>query len=56
MSFTVLVLIVVVVLLLSGSWGYRSGSWQGPGGVLAVVLIILLILWATGGIHVSRLR
>lgn len=47
---TVLIIVLIVVLLGGGAWGYRSGEWGAPGGLIALVVIIILILWATGNL------
>lgn len=48
MSVTVLLLIILIVLLASGGWGYTRG-WYGPTwnpiGLLVLVLVIILIVW-----------
>ena len=45
------ILIVVLILLLIGAlptWGY-SGSWgYGPGGIVGVLLIIVVVLALSG--------
>jgi hypothetical protein len=45
------ILIVLLILLLIGAlprWGY-SGNWgYGPGGIVGVILIIVIILALTG--------
>ncbi|NVO14126.1 MAG: DUF3309 domain-containing protein [Rhodoplanes sp.] len=45
------ILIVVLILVLIGAlprWGY-SGNWgYGPGGIVGVVLVIVLVLALTG--------
>jgi hypothetical protein len=47
------ILIVVLILLLIGAlptWGY-SGSWgYGPGGIVGVLLIIVVVLALSGRI------
>jgi len=47
------VLTVVLILLLIGAlptWGY-SGSWgYGPGGIVGVLLVIVIVLALTGRI------
>jgi hypothetical protein len=47
------ILIVVLILLLIGAlptWGY-NGSWgYGPGGTVAVLLVIVIVLALTGRI------
>ena len=51
MSTLALILVIVLVLVLFGSyprWGY-SGSWgYGPFGIVGLLLVILLILALTG--------
>jgi len=45
------VLIVVLILLLIGAlptWGYSSGWGYGPGGILGLILIIVVILALMG--------
>lgn len=46
-----ILLIVVVLLLLfgGGGYGYSRYGYGGLGGVLGLVIIVLLIIWATGG-------
>jgi hypothetical protein len=45
------ILIIVLILILIGAlptWGY-SGSWgYGPGGIVGVLLIIVIVLALTG--------
>ena len=47
------ILVVVLILLLIGAlptWGY-SGSWgYGPGGIVGVLLIVVIVLALTGRI------
>ena len=47
-----LIILVVMILLGGGGYGYRSG-WGGPqfGGLLGLVLIIVLILFLTGNLR-----
>lgn len=48
MDTTTLVLILIIVLLLgSGYWGYSSRTYRGPG-ILGIIVVILLILLLTG--------
>jgi hypothetical protein len=45
------ILIIVLILLLIGalpSWPYSSGWGYGPGGIVGVLLIIVLVLALTG--------
>lgn len=47
------ILIIILVLLLVGAlptWGY-SGNWgYGPGGIVGVLLIVVIVLALTGRI------
>jgi hypothetical protein len=45
------ILIVVLILLLVGAlptWPYSSGWGYGPGGILGVVLVVILVLALMG--------
>lgn len=45
------ILIVILVLLLIGAlptWGYSRGWGYGPGGLLGVLLIVVIVLALTG--------
>jgi len=47
------ILIIVLILLLIGAlpaWPYSSGWGYGPGGMLGLLLIILVVLAAMGRI------
>ena len=47
------ILIIVLILLLVGAlpaWPYSSGWGYGPGGMLGLLLIILVVLAAMGRI------
>jgi hypothetical protein len=47
------ILIIILVLLVIGSlptWPYSSGWGYGPGGLLGVILIVVLILALLGRI------
>jgi Protein of unknown function (DUF3309) len=47
------VLIVILILLLVGAlptWGYSSGWGYGPGGILGLVLVVVVILALIGRI------
>jgi hypothetical protein len=47
------ILIIVLILLLIGSlpsWPYSAGWGYGPGGLLGVVLVIIVILALLGRI------
>ena len=51
------ILIVVVVLLLLGGgggyYGYNRYGGRGLGGALGMVLIVLLVFWFFGGLHIN---
>jgi len=45
------VLIVILILLLVGAlptWPYSAGWGYGPGGILGLVLIVIVVLALTG--------
>jgi hypothetical protein len=47
------VLVVLLILLLVGAlptWGYSSGWGYGPGGIVSVLLIVVVVLALTGRI------
>jgi hypothetical protein len=47
------ILVVVLILLLIGAlprWGYNSGWGYGPGGIVGILLIVVLVLALTGRI------
>ncbi|OYX15056.1 MAG: DUF3309 domain-containing protein [Rhizobiales bacterium 32-66-8] len=47
------ILIVILVLLLIGAlptWGYSRSWGYGPGGIVGILLIILIVLALTGRI------
>lgn len=52
--FTVLIIILIVFALGGGAWGYRSGNWAAPGGLIAVILLIIVVLWLTGNLSSIR--
>ena len=50
------ILIIVVLLLLFGGggyYGYNRYGGRGLSGVLGLVLIIVLVLWLAGGLHLN---
>jgi hypothetical protein len=50
---TLLIIIVLVVLLLGGGgFGYSRYGVAGGSGIVGTILIIVLILWLLGAIHV----
>ena len=45
------ILIIILVLLLVGAlpaWPYSSGWGYGPGGIVGVLLVVVLVLALTG--------
>jgi Protein of unknown function (DUF3309) len=47
------ILVVVLILLLIGAlptWGYSGGWGYGPGGIVGVLLIVVIVLALTGRI------
>ena len=48
---TILIIVLIIVLLGGGFWGYRSGSWGAPGGLIGIVLIIIIVLALTGNLN-----
>lgn len=56
MTTTLLILILVIILLFGGGWyGYRTnpGSFPYFGGVIGIIILVLVILWATGKLHLG---
>jgi hypothetical protein len=53
MSLTTILIIVLICLLIGAlpTWPYSREWGPGPGGILAVVLVIFLILLVLGKIH-----
>lgn len=47
-----LILVLLIIFLLFGGYGYRTGNYGGPymGGGLGVVLIVLIVLLLLGHI------
>ena len=51
-----LLIVVVLILLLGGGGGYYGYSrygGSGLGGVIGLVLIVCLVLWLFGGLHLG---
>lgn len=48
----ILVILVLAIIFGAGGYGFRTGNYYGPGGIAGVLLLILLILWLTGGLRV----
>jgi hypothetical protein len=51
------ILIIVVLILLFGGgggyYGYNRYGGAGLGGVLGLVLIVVIVLWAVGRLHTA---
>jgi hypothetical protein len=43
--------VLIIVLLLGGGWGYSYGGWTGygPGGIVGLLVIVLIIWLLVGG-------
>jgi hypothetical protein len=46
---SLVLIVLIIVLLLGGGWGYSYGGWSGygPGGLVGLLVIVLLI-WLPG--------
>jgi uncharacterized protein DUF3309 len=47
------ILLVILILMLIGAlptWGYSSGWGYGPGGIVGLLLIVVIVLALTGRI------
>jgi Protein of unknown function (DUF3309) len=55
-SLGIILIVVVLVLLLGGGghYGYSRYGGSGLGGALGLVLVVLLVLWFFGGLHLQR--
>jgi hypothetical protein len=44
-------IVLIIVLLLGGGWGYSYGGWSGygPGGIVGLLVILLLFWLLVGG-------
>ncbi len=50
---TVLLIILLVLFLSGGAWGYSRWGYAGFSP-LGLVIIVLLVLWFTGHLHLPR--
>ncbi|MQT11626.1 DUF3309 family protein [Segnochrobactrum spirostomi] len=52
MTLTTIIIIILILLLIGAlpTWPYSSGWGYGPGGIVGLVLIILIILALMGRI------
>ncbi len=52
---TILIVVVLVLLLGGGGgyYGYRSYGASGLGGVLGLILIVGVLVWLFGGLHIN---
>lgn len=49
-----ILLIIILLLLFGGGGGYyahQNYGYSGLGGVLGLILIVVLVLWALGGVN-----
>lgn len=56
MSTLGIIILVILVLLVLGAlptWGYSRDWGYGPVGLLGLLLIIAIVLWATGVFNVT---
>ena len=53
---TILIVVLIILLLGGGGgyYGYNRYGGTGLGGALGLVLIVLLVLWFTGGLPINR--
>lgn len=53
---TILIIVLVVLLLGGGGgyYGYNRYGGTGLGGALGLVLVVFLVVWFFGGLHISR--
>jgi hypothetical protein len=51
----ILILILLIVLLGGGGGYYGYSRYGGPGlgGALGLVLLVLIVLWLVGGVHLN---
>ena len=55
-SFMGLLLLIILLVLFLGAWPTwgHSKSWgYGPSGLLGLILIVIVVLWITGNLHLS---
>lgn len=47
---TLLILVILVVLLVGGlpAWPYSAGWGYGPSGIIVLILVVVIVLWAMG--------
>ena len=52
---TILVIIIVVLLVGTGGgfYGFRQYGGPGLGGAIVLMLVIFLVLWLAGGLHMG---
>jgi hypothetical protein len=48
MSTLLLILLILILLGALPTWGYSSGWGYGPSGIVGVIVIVLVVLLATG--------
>jgi hypothetical protein len=50
MSLVLLILLIIVLLAVVPAWPYSRGWGYGPGGIVGLLLVVLLILLLLGKI------
>lgn len=51
-----LVILVILILLLGGGWGYgrwggpEPAGYSGPVGLLFLILVVVLVIWLIRGV------
>ena len=52
---TLIIIVIVLILLFGGGgWAYPRYGYQGLGGLLGFILILLLVMWFLGALPVSH--
>ena len=52
-----IILLVILLLLFGGGGGYyahRSYGTVGLGGVVGLIVVVLVVVWLFGGLHLGR--
>lgn len=59
MSLTALCVLILIVMLAWGAFGYQrvgTAPWVGPWSPFGFVLLVLLVLFLTGNLHLTPIR
>ena len=53
---TILIIVLLILLLGGGGgyYGYRRYGGPGLGGALGLILIVFVVMWFFGGVHINR--